>query len=111
MQKAPSRPKGEPKRHSVTMAAAAVKNRFGEAMNAILSGHHVEITRYDRIEAVMIPVDDYRELTRASEMVLDVLQDEFDALYERMQGDESRHAVEAAFSSSPEALAEAPRTG
>ena len=43
-------------------------------------------------------------------MVLDVLQDELDALYGRMQGDESRDAVEAAFSSSPEALAEAART-
>ncbi len=102
--------KGAPKHRSVTMAAAAVKNRFGQAMNAIAAGRHVEITRYDRIEAVMVPVDDYRKLTRAGEMVLDVLQDEFDALYERMQSDESRDAVEAAFSSSPEALAEAART-
>lgn len=55
-------------------------------------------------------MDDYRRLTRASEMVLDVLQDEFDVLYERMQSDESRDAVEAAFSSSPEALADATGT-
>ena len=110
MRNARSGPMGAPKRPSVTMAAAAVKNRFGQAMDAIASGRHVEITRYNRIEAVMIPVDDYRELIRASGMVLDVLQDEFDALYERMQGDESRDAVEAAFSSSPEALAEAART-
>ncbi len=109
MQKAGSGPKGAPKRRSITMAAAAVKNRFGQAMNAIASGRHVEITRYDRIEAVMVPIDDYRELTRASEIGLDVLQDEFDALYERMQGETNRAAVDAAFSSSPEALADTAR--
>ncbi len=118
MKNAPSGPKGgqkadqkgAPKHRSVTMAAAAVNNRCGQAMNAIAAGRHVEITRNDRIEAVMVPVDDYRKLTRAGAMVLDVLQDEFDALYERMQSVVSRDAVEAAFSSSPEALAEATGT-
>ena len=102
-------PKGASKHRSVTMAAAAAKNRFGQAMSAIASGKHVEITRYDRVAAVMVPIDDYLELTGSAEGTLDVLQDEFDALYERMQGETNRAAVDAAFSSSPEALADTAR--
>ena len=102
-------PKGVSKHRSVRMAASVAKNRFGQAMSAIASGKHVEITRYDKVTAVLVPVDDYLELTGSAACTLDVLQDEFDALYERMQGEKNRAAVDAAFSSSPEALAETAR--
>lgn len=80
-----------------TVAATEAKNRFGEILRNVRSGAPVFIERHGTAQAVVLDIDSWRALVQGArephEVQLDVLRDEFDALYARMQSAQSRSAV------------------
>ena len=65
------------------------------------------ITQHDAPKAVLLSVDEFTALTRATEGTLDTLSAEFDALLARMQTPRARAGMKAAFAASPKELGKA----
>jgi prevent-host-death family protein len=65
-----------------------------------MRGGRVFITRHATPKAVVLSVDDFTALTRASERALDALGGELDALLARMQTPRARAGLKAAFGAS-----------
>ena len=76
-------------------------------LDAVLQGSVVVITRHDDPKAVLISVEEFEALSRASETRLDTLSEQFDALLARMQTPKARLGMKAAFGASPEQLGKA----
>lgn len=89
---------------SPRFTATQAKNEFGRVLEMALHGGGVIITKHDAPKAILISVDEFAKLTHAAERSLDTLSGEFDALFARMQGPQSRAAMNAAFAASPEEL-------
>jgi antitoxin Phd len=90
-----------------SMTATAAKNEFGRALDAVLQGGAVVITRHDAPKAVLISFQEYNALKEAGGAQLDRLTGEFDAMLEGMQRPASRAAMKAAFGASPKQLGRA----
>jgi antitoxin Phd len=95
--------RGESARFTATQA----KNEFGRALEMVLQGGTVVITKHDAPKAVLISVDEFYKLSHATELTLDTLSGEFDALLARMQSPRARAAMKAAFVASPQELGKA----
>lgn len=65
------------------------------------------ITKHDAPKAILISMDEFQRISQASELALDSLSEEFDALFASMQTPKSRRAMKAAFGASPEELGKA----
>jgi antitoxin Phd len=87
-----------------SISATNVKNEFGQALETVMQGGLVIITKHADPKAVLISMDEFNALSRASRARLDTLTAEFDALLDRMQTPESRSAMKAAFNATPEEL-------
>ena len=72
-----------------------------------MRGGRVFITKHAAPKAVVLSVDDFTALTRATEQTLDTLSGEFDALLARMQTPKARASLKAAFEASPKAVGKA----
>ena len=90
-----------------SMTATDAKNEFGRAMDTVLQGGAVVITRHDAPKAVLISFQEYNQLKGAGAAQLDRLTGEFDALLAGMQRPASRAAMKAAFGASPKQLGRA----
>jgi antitoxin Phd len=95
--------RGEPARFTATQA----KNEFGRALEMVLQGGTVVITRHDEPKAILISMDEFYKLSHAAELTLDTLGQEFDALLARMQSPRARSGMKAAFVASPQELGKA----
>ena len=84
-----------------SMTATDAKNEFGRAMDTVLQGGAVVITKHDAPKAVLISFQEYNRLKGAWGRRLDRLTGEFDALLEGMQRPASRAAMKTAFGASP----------
>src|SRR5260221_4516647 len=87
---------GQPARFTATQA----KNEFGRALELVLQGGTVVITKHDAPKAILISVDGFNKLSHATEITLNTLSEEFDALLARMQSPKTRAAMKAAFAAS-----------
>ncbi len=94
-------PVRERRGESARFTATQAKNKFGRVLEEVLKGGRVVITRYDAPKAILICVDKFDRLSRASEVTVDRLSEEFDALLARMQTAKARGAMKAAFAASP----------
>jgi prevent-host-death family protein len=92
-----------------SFTSTEAKNGFGRVLEAVTQGGVVVITKHDRPQAVILPVEEFNALADARRAPLDTLTAEFDALLERLQTPKARAGLKAAFEASPKALARAAR--
>ena len=90
-----------------SMTATDAKNGFGRALETVLQGGAVVITRHDAPKAVLISFQEYNALKGAGAAQLDRLTGEFDTMLAGMQRPASRAAMKAAFGASPKQLGRA----
>jgi prevent-host-death family protein len=92
---------------TLTVTATDAKNEFASVLEKVIRGETVVITKHDHPKAVLISIDQFSALSRATRTQLDALRAEFDAMLERMQTPKARAARKAAFDASPEQLGKA----
>lgn len=90
-----------------SMTATDAKNEFGRALETVLQGGAVVITRHDTPKAVLISFEEYCALKGGGTAQLDRLTSEFDTMLAGMQTPSSRAAMTAAFGASPKQLGRA----
>jgi len=90
-----------------SVTASEAKSEFGRVLEMAVQGGAVVITKHDAPKAVLISVEDFNALSRATETRLDTLSHEFDALLARMQTPGARLGMKSAFSASAKQLGKA----
>ncbi len=96
--------RGEP---PSSFTATDAKKQFGRVLEMVLRGGAVVITKHDAPKAILISVDEFNALTKATERTLDTLSADFDAMLTRMQTPKARARMKAAFGASPKELGKA----
>lgn len=96
-------------RRADSLTATQAKNEFGRVLEKVIKGGMVVITKHDVPKAVLISMDEFNALSRATELKLDTLTAEFDAALARMQTPKARASMKAAFEASPKELGKAAR--
>jgi prevent-host-death family protein len=89
------------------VSATDAKKQFARVLERVLQGGAVVITKHDAPKAILLPVDEFAALARATEGALDSLSAEFDAMLARMQAPRARAGLKAAFAASPRRLGRA----
>lgn len=89
------------------MSSSKLQDRLGDALTRVAAGERVVVTRYGEPQAVLVPVEEFREMIGHGEPDLAALEEEFDARVARMQADSHRDGVDALFAMSGEELGEA----
>jgi antitoxin Phd len=89
------------------VTATEAKNKFGRVLERAIQGDVMFITKHDGAKAVLLSVDEFNALSRATEVNLETLTGEFDALLSRMQTSKARAGVKDAFHASPKELGRA----
>jgi prevent-host-death family protein len=92
---------------AATVTATEAKNEFGRMLERAIQGDVMFITKHGATKAVLMPVEEYDALSRAAEIQLDSLTDEFDTLLLRMQTPKARAGMKAAFHATPKQLGKA----
>src|SRR4029450_6100598 len=87
-----------------TFTASVAKKEFGKVLELAMRGGRVVITNHATPKAVVLSVDDFTALTRATERTLDTLSGEFDALLARLQTPKARAGLKTAFDASPKEI-------
>lgn len=90
-----------------SFTATQAKHEFGHLLEKAVQGATIIITKHDAPKAVLMSIEQFSVMTRASELRLGTLSREFDALLERMQDPSRRRAMHAAFTASPLQLGKA----
>src|SRR4051812_13860048 len=85
------------------VTASELKNNFG-AVSAQAMKRAVAITRHQRAEFVLLPVEQYLELQQARTAPLDALASQFDAMVARMNTPAAKRGVAKLFRVSPTGL-------
>ena len=85
------------------VTASDLKNNFGEASLRAKKGALV-ITRHNRAEFVLLPVEHYAELQQTRRALLEALADQFDAMVAKMNTSASRRGAALLFKASPAEL-------
>ena len=89
------------------VTATEAKNKFGRILERAMQGDVMFITKHDGAKAVLLSVDEFNALSRATEVNLETLTGEFDALLSRMQTSKARAGLKAAFHASSKELGRA----
>ena len=92
---------------TTSVTATTAKKEFGRVLETVLQGGLVLITKHDAPKAVLISVDEFNALSRASQPTLDTLSEQFDAMLDRMQEPKARSRMQAAFSAPSKQLGKA----
>jgi antitoxin Phd len=92
---------------SKSYTATEAKNEFGRVLERAMQGELVVITKHDDPKAVLMSMDAFNSLSHATQLHLDSLSSEFDALLARMQTPKAGLALKAAFHASPRQLGKA----
>ncbi len=87
--------------------ATEAKHEFGRVLEQAIHGTTVVITKHDAPRAVLISMDEFKSLQDAPQLRLNTLSKEFDALLNRMQTNQARRGMSAAFAASPKRLGKA----
>jgi prevent-host-death family protein len=89
------------------ISSSKVQDRLGDVLTRVAAGERVVITRYGEPQAVLVPVDEFREMIGHGEPDLAALEEEFDARVARMQTDAHRTGIAALFAMSGRELGDA----
>lgn len=87
--------------------ATVAKNNFGSILDDVMRGRDVVITKHNSPKAVVMSVERFSALARASSPDLTALAADFDARLARMQTPKISGAIQAAFDASPGELGRA----
>jgi len=98
-------PRGE--RETTSFSATDAQNEFGQVLERAMHGQVVVITKHDAPKAVLMSIEEFNSLSRATQTKLNTLSGEFDELLARMQTPKSRSAMRTAFNASPKQLGKA----
>jgi antitoxin Phd len=90
-----------------SVAATKAKNEFGRLLDEVNQKGVLFITKHDTAKAVLLSVNEYTALSRATEVKLDTLSGEFDAMLARMQTPKARAVMKALFAAPSQELGEA----
>ena len=90
-----------------SVSATDAKNEFGRVLDTAIQSGAVVITRHESPKAVLLSMDEFKELVGEGSRRLDTLSAEFDALLTRMQAPGVRARMKAAFGASPAELGKA----
>ena len=85
------------------VTASDLKNNFGEVCAQAVKCA-VAITRHQRAEFILLPVEQYLELQQARTAPLDALSSQFDAMVARMNTPAAKRGVARLFKASPAGL-------
>lgn len=80
--------------------------QFGRVLKQVIQGNTVLITEDDTPKAVLMPLDEFTALSRATEFVPGTVNIDSDSFLIQMQTPGMRTAMKAAFDASPEELGE-----
>ncbi len=94
---------------TVTLPSSAVQNEFGRILDQVRD-QDIVVTRHDVPRAVLVSAERYRELVGREAKVLETLQAQFDALYERMQTPEVQAGTAKGFRATPAEMGRAATT-
>jgi prevent-host-death family protein len=94
-------------RRTTSITASEAKNEFGRVLDTAMQGALVVITKHDAPKAVMMSMDAFNALSGATEIQLEALSEEFDALLDGMQTPKARAAMKRAFGASSKQLGHA----
>lgn len=92
---------------AVQIPATVAKNNFGSILDEVMQGRDVVITKHNSPKAVVMSVERFSALARASSPDLTALAADFDARLARMQTPKVGGAIQAAFDASPGELGRA----
>ena len=95
----------------IRITATEAKNKLGELLDRVIQGGMVLITKHETPKVVLLSMEEYGALSRATDTKLDALSGEFDALLARMQTPRARAGMKAAFAASPDQLGKAAVAG
>jgi prevent-host-death family protein len=90
-----------------SVTASEAKSEFGRVLEMAMQGGAVVITKHDAPKAVLMSVENFNALSRASETRLETLSGEFDALLAKMQTPKAQSAMKRAFAASATQLGKA----
>jgi antitoxin Phd len=91
-------------REATSVTATEAKKEFGRVLEKVIQGTVVMITKHDDPKAVLISMDEFNTLRRASEIKINSLSAEFDVLLARMQRPGARASMQVAFNASSKQL-------
>ena len=89
---------------SAFYTATRAKNQFGPILDQAIQGKEVIITRHGAPRAVMISFERFTALKQAPAAKLNMLTQEFDRLFERMQTPRAHAAIDRLFRRTPRQL-------
>jgi prevent-host-death family protein len=89
---------------AVSYTATEAKNRFGEILHGVARGGAALVTSRNRPRAVILAYEDYVRLIEQGSRSLDLLTEEFDALFASQQTASARAGMKRAFASKPERM-------
>jgi len=92
---------------ALRISATEAKNKLGEVLDNVIQSGMVLITRHETPKAVLLSMEEYGALSGETQTRLVALNDEFDAMLDRMQTDTARAGMKAAFAASPKQLGKA----
>jgi antitoxin Phd len=98
---------GKRRGEAIKVSATEAKETFGGLLDSVLEGGTVLITKHGTPKAVLLSMEDYGALSRATQTRLDALNREFDAMLMRMQTRKARAGMKAAFAALPKQLGKA----
>jgi antitoxin Phd len=90
-----------------SVTASEAKSGFGQVLDMAMQGGAVVITKHDVPKAVVLSVENFNALSRATETSLDTLRKEFDALLAKLQTPKARSGMKRAFAASARQLGKA----
>ncbi len=93
------------------LTASQAKNQFARALDSAIANGAVIITKHDTPRAVLLSVEEFKELTRERTERLAPFHARYDAMFERMQQPGFGKGLDALFSASSEELGRAAMTG
>lgn len=85
-------------------SAKETQSQFDRVWKQVIQGNTVLITEDDTPKAVLMPLDEFTALSRATEFVPGTVSIDSDSLLAQMQTPRIRAAMKAAFDASPEEL-------
>ncbi|MFM2199157.1 MAG: hypothetical protein RLZZ505_2589 [Verrucomicrobiota bacterium] len=90
-----------------TVTATELKQSTADVLDQVSAGKAIAITRHDKPRAVLISIEQYKELTDGQRGWLEDLQAEYRGMLESMQASEQKAAALRAFNATPEEMGKA----